>query len=137
MFPPSLALSRSCSLPLFQFADEGMNPAEELLLLANSISNQLTRVLTDASACCMRHCAGASAALCALWRRTACTQSQGAHAPFHLPSACYSSCTAECTSIHDLMVSTWRLLCSSFLILTSFLNKDYNILQQKELHRSV
>ena len=32
---------------------------------------------------------------------------------------------------------TWRLLCSSFLVMTFFLIGDYNILPQKELHRSL
>ena len=32
---------------------------------------------------------------------------------------------------------TWRLLCSSFLVMTSFLIGDHNILPKQELHRSL
>ena len=34
-------------------------------------------------------------------------------------------------------VLTWRLLCSSFLVMTCFLIGDYKILPKKELHRSL
>ena len=34
-------------------------------------------------------------------------------------------------------VSTQRLQCSSFLVMTYFLLKDYNILAKKELHSSL
>ena len=33
--------------------------------------------------------------------------------------------------------STWRLQCISFLVVTRFLIRDYNILLRKELHRSL
>ena len=32
--------------------------------------------------------------------------------------------------------STWKLLCSSFVVMTSFLFRDYNTPPKKELHRS-
>ena len=32
---------------------------------------------------------------------------------------------------------TWRLLCSSFLVMTCFLSKDDNMLPKKEIHKSL
>ena len=35
------------------------------------------------------------------------------------------------------MESTWRLLCSAFLVMTCLLIRDSNLLPKKELHRSL
>ena len=50
-------------------------------------------------------------------------------------------CANVAASVQDelacISMSTWRLLCSSFLVLTCFLIGGYNVLPKKELHGSL
>ena len=78
-----------------------------------------------------------------LWRSRKTTAGgyfAGGESPLELP--CHSHKTSKATALtrspcRSSMKATWRLLCSSFLVMTSFLIGDHNILPQKELQRSL
>ena len=54
-----------------------------------------------------------------------------------LPAQTTQNSSIKEHTFNDMEILTWRLLCSSFLVMTCFLLGDYNILPKKELHRSL